>query len=217
MVHDKIIYGIVSTFNAFIFLKRASPGILYMSHMIPNTTVTPTIMHLLYFFSYLCARDAVPNPEINAQGIEVHLKSADKSTSAAPKVPNPNINLAPRDCIANNDIPPTEPRRSPRRHPGTSDGSALFLDISDGANSSYLGCKGWRGSLSTGDTVFVKLWDGWKFSRRNCDHEAAIYLQLRDLWGTMVPEYLGNGNWGFCHILLLSYVDVPPLNSLVLM
>ena len=45
-------------------------------------------------------------------------------------------------------------------------------------------------------------------TRENCDHEASIYLQLGDLWGTTIPEYLGSGDWGFCHILLLSYVEV---------
>ena len=181
-----------------------------MSRMIPNTTVAPTIMHLLYFFSYLCARDIVPHPETNAEGIEIHLKSADRTTSAAPKVPNPNISLGVRDCDPNTNAVQAVPRRSPRHHRQNYPDNGLFLDISDGGNSKYLGCKGWRGSLSTGETVFAKLWDGWKFSRSNCEHEATIYLQLRDLWGTIVPEFLGTGNWGFCHILLLSYVDVLP-------
>src|SRR5271169_2439296 len=69
-------------------------------------------------------------------------------------------------------------------------------------------------TLSTGQTVFAKLWDGWKFSRDNCDRETNVYFHLRDLWGTTVPDFLGSGNWEFCHVLLLSYIDVfPPLED----
>jgi hypothetical protein len=43
LVHDKILYGIISTFNAFVFLKRGNPGILHMSQMIPNNFTPLTI------------------------------------------------------------------------------------------------------------------------------------------------------------------------------
>ena len=55
MVFDKVIYGILTTFNSFVFLKRQSPGILYISRMIPNSATTPTILKLLYYISHLCA------------------------------------------------------------------------------------------------------------------------------------------------------------------
>ena len=86
--------------------------------------------------------------------------------------------------------------------------ASLYLDVHSDANGAYLGCKGWRGTLSTGRIVFAKLWDGWKFSPRHAEHEAAVYNCLRDLWGSIVPEFLGLGIWGFCHILLLSYIEV---------
>jgi hypothetical protein len=212
MVHDKIIYGIISTFNAFVFMKRQSPGILLMSRMIPNNSTTPTVMKILYFFSYLCARDPVPHPEINSEGIEIHLRKAEKTASAASKIPNPNNSLLPRTQLSRVDLSLYPPRRSPRRHDDSTISnnhtSSLYLDISSDTKGAYLGCKGWRGTLSTGRTVFAKLWDGWKFSPRHCEHEAAVYMQLRDLWGTVIPEFLGLGNWGFCHILLLSYIEV---------
>jgi hypothetical protein len=222
MVHDKILYGIISTFNSFVFIKRESPGILHMSRMIPNNSTTPTIMKLLYFFSYLCARDPVPPPETNSQGIEIHLTNADKTTSATPKIPNPNLTHTSNNLKTNIDTLPSLPRRSPRHH-GTDESSpilntpSLYFDITAHGNGAYLGCKGWRGSLSTGHTVFAKLWDGWKFSPQYCEHEASIYLQMRDLWGVLVPEFLGSGDWGFCYILLLSYIEVSSLSSLVLM
>ena len=185
-----------------------------MSRMIPNNSTTPTIMKLLYFFSYLCARDPVPYPETNSEGIEIHLQTADKTTSAAPKIPNPNQTFASNNNRAVNvDSIPTLPRRSPRHHdPGESSATdktpSLYFDIAASGNGAYLGCKGWHGSLSTRHTVFAKLWDGWKFSAEHCEYEASIYLQMRDLWGVLVPEFLGYGNWGFCHILLLSYIEV---------
>lgn len=58
--------------------------------------------------------------------------------------------------------------------------------------------------------LFVKLWDGWKVPASHSEHEATVYNELCDLWGTVVPEFLGVGEWGFCHILLLSFIEVPP-------
>jgi len=226
MVHDEIIYGMISTFNSFVFMKRASPGILYLSRMIPINSTTPTIMELLYFFSHLCARDPVPCPETNSEGVPIHLRRADKTTSAAPKIPNPNVSLlhsrsAERPALGRT----TSPRRSPRHNPSNTSSHAnhttalnqyasLYLNVHSDANGAYLGCKGWRGTLSTGRIVFAKLWDGWKFSPRHAEHEAAIYNCLCDLWGSIVPEFLGLGTWGFCHILLLSYMEVSSHHSL---
>ena len=99
------------------------------------------------------------------------------------------------------------PHRSPRfQDSSLYQNESLRLDI---ANLTSLGCKSWRGTLNTGLTVFAKLWDGWKFSPRYSEHEASVYYQLRDLWSTTVPEFLGLGNWGFCHIILLSFIEVP--------
>jgi hypothetical protein len=213
MVHDKTVYGLICTYNAFVFMRRKSPGILYMSRMIPNNSTNPTAMKLLYFFSHLCTRDPLPCLETNNEGIQIYLTKAPKDTSAAPKIPNPE-NILSRQTLSssNTDFSPTTPRRSPRHHdvhdyPATAV-TSLYLDINSRGKGAYLGCKGWRGTLSTGITVFAKLWDGWKFSRDECDHEASMYIHLRDLWGTIVPGFLGSGDWGFCHILLLSYIDV---------
>src|SRR5208282_6570644 len=129
----------------------------------------------------------------------------------APKIPNPENNLSRQTLSPTNvDYSATTPRRSPRRHDLAFSTPSVYLDINSREKGVYLGCKGWRGTLSTGLTVFVKLWDGWKFSREDCDHEASVYIHLRDLWGTIVPGFLGSGDWGFCHILLLSFIDVFP-------
>jgi hypothetical protein len=209
MVHDNIAYGIISTFNGFVFIRRESPGILYMSRMIPNNSTTPTIIKLLYFFSYLCVRDHLPEPERNTDGTVMLLSSAQATTSsAAPKIPTPNPRRNPRNLCNRT------PRRSPRHHVtpavDSSESAPLCLDINTRANDAYLGCKGWRGTLNTGETVFVKVWDAWKSSSQHCKHEASIYFKLQDLWGSTVPEFRGMGKWAFCHILLLPYIEVNP-------
>jgi hypothetical protein len=195
-----------------------------MSRMIPNNSTPLTIMQLLYYFSYLCARHPGPHPETNNEGIPIHLKTAEKDTSKAPKIPNPD-NILSRSTIPpphNNNTPSTTPRRSPRRDIITQNipveqHSSLTLDVNSYTKGAYLGCKGWRGTLNNGQIVFAKLWDAWKFSSTDCDHEASVYFHLQDLWGSVVPEFICTGDWGFCHILVLSYIEVsslsPPLFS----
>ena len=192
-----------------------------MSRLIPNDSTSPTIMKLLYFFSHLCARDPLLCPERNNEGIEIHLTKASRNTSAAPKISDPDNRLSHRTKFPTVNLSPTAPRRSPRHHAAQYDpanpASSTYLDISSYGNGAYLGCKGWRGTLSTGLTVFAKLWDGWKFSRDHCEHEVSVYIQLRDLWRTIIAGFLGSGDSGFCHVLLLSYIDVssPGLGMLI--
>ena len=173
-----------------------------MSRTIPITSTTPTILKLLYYFSHLCAVHSEPHPEVNADGIVVRLKSAPRTPDKAPKIPDPNYRPPPRPNIL---APPSGQgsRRSPRFHEATKE--LPHLDI---AELTSLGCKGWRGTLNNGLPVFAKLWDGWKLSSSLSEHEASVYYNLRDLWSTIVPDFLGLGEWGFYHILLLSDLDV---------
>src|SRR5579859_4350192 len=148
LVFDKVVYGVMATFNAFVFMKRQSPGVLHMSRTIPITSTTPTILKLLYFFSHLCALDTDPHPELNSEGNAIHLRSAPKTTDKAPKIPEPNYRQPQRTAL-----PPITFEKSPRRSPrflGTSPTETLHLNIT---NLTSLGCKGWRGILSNGHTV----------------------------------------------------------------
>jgi hypothetical protein len=208
MVFDKVLYGILTTFNSFVFFKRQSPGVLYMSRMIPNTSTTPTILKLLYYISYLCAQDTNPHPEVDSEGHAVHLKKAPKTADKAPQISNPD-NVPTKLTTLRPITFPEAPCRSRRLQqnilsfPNEDLGEDLHLD-----NLTSLGCKGWRGKIN-GLTVFAKLWDGWKYSPQNCEHEASVYYQLQDLWGRTIPRFLGSGQWGFFHILLLSFIEVP--------
>src|SRR5271169_6883646 len=98
MVYDEIIYGIISTFNSFIFLKRESPGILYMSRMIPINSTTPTIMKLLYFFSHLCARDPIPCPETNLEGIVISLRKSGQNICSSENPKSQYQSTPPSKC-----------------------------------------------------------------------------------------------------------------------
>jgi hypothetical protein len=183
-----------------------------MSRTIPITSITPTILKLFYFFSYLCALHPEPCPETDSEGIPIHLKSAPKTPDKAPKIPDPDYRLSARAGA----LAPRKfeggPRRSPRTTGPSSTKETLHLDV---ANLTSLGWKGWRGTLTNGHPVFVKLWDGWKFSSTDSEHEACVYYRLRDLWTTIVPDFIGLGQWGFCHILLLSDLDVPHTSPIV--
>jgi len=207
---DKVCYGIMATFNAFVLMKRQNGGILYMSRTIPINSTTPTILKLLYYFSYLCALHPDPYPELNSEGIPIHLKSAPKTPDKAPKIPDPNYRPPARTTTLSPSN--TEGRRRSARLLGTSPTTeSLHLDV---ANLVSLGCKGWRGTLTNGP-VFVKLWDAWKFSASDAEHEACVYQRLSELWTTIVPRFIGFGQSGFCHILLLSYLDVIPSSLLL--
>jgi hypothetical protein len=208
MCFDKVRYGIMAIFNAFVFMKRQTGGILHMSRTIPITSTTPTILKLLYFFSHLCALHPEPYPEVNSEGIAIHLKSAPKTPDKAPKIPDPHYRPSSRAGT----LPPPKfeqgTRRSPRFMESSSAMETLRLDV---GKLTSLGCKGWRGTLTNGQSVFAKLWDGWKFSTSDSEHEADVYYRLRDLWANIVPDFIGFGHWGFCHILLLSILEVSSL------
>ena len=60
----------------------------------------------------------------------------------------------------------------------TSTLEALYLDIDVTALGTWLGCKGYKGVLHTGEPVFAKLWDGWKHSSEEADRESAIYNSI---------------------------------------
>ena len=126
----------------------------------------------------------------------------------APQIPNPIYRQSTRTMLQPASFDGTL-RRSPRFQ-NHSNEMHLAVD-----KLTSLGCKGWRATLTDGRPIFAKLWDGWKFSSDGSEHEAAIYYRLKDLWNSIVPNFLGFGDWGFCHILLLSHIDVPTLYSLL--
>jgi hypothetical protein len=220
MFHNSVVYGLITTINAFAFLCRSNGGILKMTPLIPaNTTQTPTILQMMYYMSHLCATTPALK-EKHPDGRVVSPMWAGRDSSAAPKVPAPAFESPKTTLGPTPNLGP--PRRSPRHQniesgdePTTppSDVNAddefhLVIDIH--APGTYLGGKGYRGILQSGQPVFAKLWDGWKYSGKEAEKEVGMYMALRDLWGNMVPKLLSHGGWGFCHIILLELVEVNP-------
>ena len=91
----------------------------------------------------------------------------------------------------------------------------LRLDIDVHAPGTWIGCKGYKSVLHTGETVFEKLWDDWTHPGEESEREAQIYMELRDLWGTVIPRMIVHGGWVFCHIsyLISSRLGLQPFSS----
>jgi hypothetical protein len=151
-----------------------------------------------------------PYPEVNSEGIPIHLKSAPKTVDKAPQIPDPNYQPPSRAGVLPSPNFETGPRRSPRFLESSSIMETLHLDVT---KLTSLVCKDWRGTLMNGHTVLVKLWDGWKFSSSDSEHEAFVYYHLLDLWATIIHDFIGFGQWAFCHILLISDLEVYPIHS----
>jgi hypothetical protein len=205
MVHNAIVYGVITTINEFAFLFRENGGKLNLTRLIPATTTNPTVLQMLYYMSHLCAITELFY-ETYPDGRKVSISKAQPDYSTAPMIPAPSI-PTPRTSMG-------EPfsgtlRRSARLQDATAtpevDEIYLYIDIL--APGTYLGCKGYKGILNTGEKVFAKLWDGWKHSSKELDREVQTYKQLQSL-GNMIPRMIAHGGWGFCHVLLLEFVQV---------
>ena len=216
MFHNSVEYGIISTVNSFIFLRRERNGKLNVTPLIPATRTDPTILCLLYYFSNLCATASLLR-ETHQDGRLITVIRAPSDSSIAPLVPAPSINRTPSGSpLSRVQLDP--PRRSPRFQPGDESpilacnthaaGQQVGLDIDVSVPGTWLGCKGYKGVLHTGEPVFAKLWDGWKHSAEEADRESTIYTSLRDVWGTLIPRLIAHGGWGFCHIIVLEFVKV---------
>jgi serine/threonine protein kinase len=209
MFHNCVVYGIISTVNSFAFLHRETGGKLYLTQLIPATQKDPTILGILYYFSNLCA-SAPLLVETNQDGRPVTVVRAAGDSSNAPLVPTPSAPPTPST------LPPIQlntPRRSPRfqqdiARVSSKSNDLLYLDIDVRTSGTHLGCKGYKAILHTGETVFAKLWDGWKHSSEEADQESKVYHFLRGLWGTVIPRFITYGGWGFCHIVILEFIKV---------
>ena len=213
MFHNSVVYGIISTVNSFAFLRREAGGKLNLTRLFPATRTDPTILCLLYYFSNLCATTPLL-VETHQDGRPITVIRAPSDSSTAPLVPPPSNLRMTSSSLSHVQLDP--PRRSPRLQQGDSSlhsfkASAveeLYLDIDVTASATWLGCKGYKGVLHTGEPVFAKLWDGWKHSSEEADRESAIYNTIHELWGILVPRLIAHGGWGFCHIVVLEFIKV---------
>ena len=82
------------------------------------------------------------------------------------------------------------------------------MDIDVTLKDAKFGWKGYRGVLGTGEKVFVKLWDSWKCSADEMKKEVEVYSALRLVWGKIIPRMITYGGWGFCHTIVLEFIEV---------
>ena len=200
MFHNSVVYGLISTVNSFSFLARATGGKLKLTQLMPATQTNPTILQMLYYFSHLCATTP-PLTETHPDGRPIVVVRAESDSSTAPQVPLPSASRTTGSSLPN--LGP--PRRSPRFQRNDDD---VVLDIDITRKDTRLGCKGYIGFLGTGETVFVKLWDSWKCSADEMKREAEVYSTLRSLWGKIIPRMIVHGGWGFCHTIVLEFIEV---------
>jgi hypothetical protein len=200
MFHNSVVYGLISTVNSFSFLARSAGGKLKLTQLMPCTQSNPTILQMLYYFSYLCATTP-PLTETHTDGRPIVVVRAEADSSTAPLVPFPSVPRTTRSSIPN--LGP--PRRSARFQTNDED---VILDIDVTRKEARLGCKGYMGVLGTGEKVFVKLWDSWKCSADEMNNEVAVYSALRSFWGKIIPRLIVHGGWGFCHTLVLELIEV---------
>jgi hypothetical protein len=217
MFHNSVVYGIISTVNAFAFLRREKGGKLGLTPLIPATQTDPTVLCMLYYFSSLCA--ASPQlVETHPDGRPITPIRAPSDSSTAPLIPLPSLPRTTSNSYLSH-VQLNSRRRSPRfQHTDSSPpidqklSDQLYLDIDVTVSGTWLGCKGYKGILHTGEIVFAKLWDGWKHSSEEADREVAIYNSLHQLWGTVIPKFIAHGGWGFSHIVVIEFIKVciPP-------
>ena len=167
MFHNCVVYGIISTVNSFAFLRREIGGKLNLTPLIPATRTDPTTLCLLYYFSNLCAT-APLLVETHQDGRPITVIRALSDGSIAPLVPPPSVaRNTSTSSLSRIQLDP--PRRSPRFQQGDSSISSsqtsaleeLCLEIDVTVLGTWLGCKGYKGVLHTGESVFANLWDEW--------------------------------------------------------
>jgi len=237
MVHNRKTLSILTTLKGWCFFYRLNGGILTMTRMYGDfpaygditqgaaaegyyATPNFTIMKALYYLSYLAAitNDTEEQP-INGQPGRVVLPfaSPDKA-DAAPRIQQPPV-LAPRPAGQQFGGQPGQVGYAYTITGGyeTADDFRQFhkdvdygvLQFEPWVKENYLGPKNWIATVvSNGKKVVLKLWDAWKFDASARDQEVSIYLQLKPLWGKVVPSLYVSTPIHFFHALILQYVDV---------
>jgi hypothetical protein len=172
------------------------------------------LRYYVYYTTFPICAQPLLLVETHQDGRPITVIRAPSDSSTAPLVPPPSNLRITSSSLSHFQLDP--PRRSPRLQRGDSSLHSfkastveeLYLDIDVAASGTWLGCKGYKGVLHTGEPVFAKLWDGWKHSSEEADRESAIYNTIHELWGILVPRLIAHGGWGFCHIVVLEFIKV---------
>jgi hypothetical protein len=211
MVHNAKRFGILTTVNWWVFLRRENGGQLYMTQPLDCQTSSPpysfTILQALYYFSTLSVQHG-HLPETDENGNPVSIELADSTyPTAAPSVagsqPSPQ---SPGNSLV---IYPLQPGQFYTLI-NQSLGHSILLEPWKPENS--CGGKTFHGILMpNNEHVIVKLWDGYKFQSDKRDREVEIYMKLQTLWGKYTPQLICSTNIDFCYGIIMTEVKVLPI------
>jgi len=209
LVHSGKIYGVLSTVNMWVFLKREHGGRLWMTRPICCDAVQPfTIMEALYYISAKSARSGHLQ-ETDKNGKPVIVKLANyKSPSTAPTVFHTTKN---RDDVYYPETGSTQATiiRSHSKSDVCFCGVIHEILLEPWKDHNWLGNKTILATWFPGNLVVVaKVWDSYKESSERRDHEMMIYMRLQSLWGKFVPRLICSADIDFCYSIILEEVKV---------
>lgn len=221
MCWNSLPLAILMTTTGFVFLRREDGGVLYMSRMYgshrslqPFQYVMPhsmapnsdfTISHLLYWFTALTEQ---------AQPIlESSLQQAIRVLNAQRYGPTYSNNLQIGVPTSPDYIIPQQDTSIllPNVPYGLQSIENMFLEFRPWLRQNHRGGRAWSGVLLPERLpVIIKCWDSNKHTADRQKTEVDNYLKLQGIWGSCVPRFIGFGRVGFCHALILEYVEVMP-------
>jgi hypothetical protein len=192
-----------------------------------HATTNFTVMKALYYLSHISAttNDTIETP-INGQQGSVFLPYASgDSAHAAPSIQQPNPAIAPRPAGQGGGYGYGYAGQGGQYgyqytitggYETADDYRQFDKEVDYGVirfepwvKENYLGPKNWIAKVVSNESkVVLKLWDAWKLDASLRDHELSIYLQLKSLWGRVVPSVYLSTPLEYFHALILQYVDV---------
>jgi hypothetical protein len=207
MIHNAKRFGILTTANWWVFLRRENGGQLYMTQPLDCQTSSPpysfTILQALYYFSALSVQHG-HLPETDENGNLVSIALADSAyPTAAPSATGQPDPQSPGDAFVIHPLQPGQFYTLVNQNLGHS----ILLEPWKPENS--CGGKTFRGTLiPNNERIIVKLWDGYKFQPDKRDCEVEIYMKLQKLWGKYTPQLICSTNIDFCYGIIMTEVKV---------
>lgn len=225
MVRNAKRYGILTTANWWVFLRRENGGQLYMTAPFDCQITSPpyafTILQALYYFSALSVHNG-HLVETDENGNPVTIELADSASPKAAPLATGEPHPTPTTGDASIIYPPPQ---TGQYYTLVSEKLGHSILIEPWKSENCLGGKSFRGTLMPNDRdtsmpnnrdtsmpnderVIVKLWDGYKFQPDMRDREVEIYMKLQTLWGKYTPSLICSADIDFCYGLIMTEVKV---------
>lgn len=221
MVHCARRYGVLTTVNYWVFLKRENGARLWMTRPLDCRMLNPfTIRQALYYISAIAPLDGTL-PETGKDGKPVHVNCANyKAMCEAPSVYHTgergDIYYPPKPSKDGTII-----RSHSESVPICPCGATHTIILEPWKAGNCLGHNTFRASWFPGNlSVVAKVWDSYKHSSERRDHEVTMYMRLQKLWGRQIPQFVCSADLDFCYGIILeevkvrAQVDMPDLYSI---